>query len=120
MSKNINKGEYTFKAGGKNINLLFSMTFWKYMDDAGYKMEDLESALSAKDGAIAMILTLSTIVESAGKAYSSKYKSEWNYTAEDVFDWFGEIGEQEIKGMLEAMTSTTIFGRSISSPEPGK
>ena len=123
---NKRQGEYTLKLGDKEVNLQFSMTFWLFLDDLGYKIETLEKDLSPENGVIGMIKTLSALVYAAGKAYAKKNGTQFNYSLDDVPEWFGDyITEEVMKDLMEAMASSTLFGKKLAdsgklTPQPSE
>ena len=75
-TSNDKRGVYTLKVGKKDINLLFSMNFWRLLDQQGIKMEDLGEELDGSKGVIHMLGTLSEIVIAGGASYATKHKTQ--------------------------------------------
>ena len=112
---NSKRGTYTFKVGDKSINLLFSMNFWRLLGKQGIKIESLGAELDGSQGVIYMLETLSKIFIAGGQSYAVKYKTEFDYTEEEIFDWFEEdVNEKVIQEMIEAMMDTKVFGNSLN------
>ena len=115
------RGTYTLKVGDKEINLLFNMRFWGYLDEAGYKLEDLGQHLTEEAGLAKMLKVLVAIINSAGKSYSLTHKEVWEHTEDEVYDWFEEdINQDILTDMMRAMTSSKIMGTSLDQPNLGK
>ena len=107
-------GEYALDINGTKVNLLFSMSFWMKLDELGLKMEDLATQLAPEKGVLNIVRTLSKIVWAAGSSYARKNKQDFDYEIEDVQDWFSELDEKVMEEIMEAMTSTKIFGHSMN------
>ena len=115
--KDINekRGILTLKIDGKDINLLFSMNFWRLLDKQGIQMESLATELDGTKGVIYMLESLSKIVSAAGKSYATKYKTSFDYDIDTVFDWFSEdINQKTIDTMIKVMMDTRVFGSSLN------
>ena len=112
---NTRKGEFTLNIEEKEVKLLFSMRFWRILDENGYKLEDLETALDGSKGIIGMINTLATIVYSGGIAYSLRNKTEFDYEIDEIFDWFEDsIDEDVMERLFKVLLDSQIFGKTIS------
>ena len=112
---NDNRGTFTFKVGDKNISLLFSMNFWRLLGKQGIKIESLGEELDGSKGVIHMLEVMSKIFIAGGQSYAVKYKTEFDYTEEEVFDWFeNDINEKVIQDMIEAMMNTRVFGNKLN------
>ena len=118
------RGYYPIKINGEEINLLFSMNFWRLLDKKGYQLETIAEHLDGSKGVIKMLDTLSNIVQAGGEAYQAKYKVEFPYTIDEITEWFSEDIDQDVlQGIFEAiMDSTKIFGKKLSDGQrkPGK
>lgn len=117
MNKNITnsrRGEFTLTIDGKDVNLLFNISFWKVLGDEGYKLEDLDKALGNEKGFLEMLQTISAIIYAGGLTYAKKNKTEFNYTKDDIFEWFEEcIDEKVLENMFKVLMSTQLFGKTI-------
>ena len=112
---NTNRGLYTFKVENKEINLLFSMNFWRLLGKQGIKIESLGEELDGSKGVIYMLETLSKILKAGGESYAAKYKTSFDYTDDEVFDWFEESVNQEvIEEIIKTMMETKVFGNSLN------
>ena len=115
------RGTHTLTVGEKKINLLFNMRFWGLLDEAGYKLEELEGHLDETKGFMHLLKVFTAILDSAGKSYASMHKEEWNYSIDEIYDWFEEdIDQEKLEGVLGAMTSSKIMGHSLSEKGLGK
>ena len=115
MEDNNKRGVYTLKIGDKSINLLFSMNYWRILSQEGISMESLGQTLNGSKGMIDMMESLSKMVIAGGKSYASKYKTQFKYAEDEVFDWFEEdITEKEISDMIKVMMDTKVFGKSLN------
>ena len=122
---NERKGIFTFKVGDKDISLLFSMNFWRLLGKQGVKIESLAEELDGSKGVVYMLETMAKILTAGGQCYAVKYKTEFEYAEDEIFDWFEEdINETVIKEMIETMMETKVFGNSLNQGvkrgEPGK
>ena len=110
------RGTYTLKIGEKDVNLLFNMRFWGLLDQAGYKLEDLEEHLDKTKGFIHLVGVFSVILDCAGRSYSKHHSAEWNYEVDDIFEWFeDDINETILEEILTAMSKSKIMGNSLSN-----
>ena len=114
-ASNDRRGVYTLKIGDKDINLLFSMNYWRILSQEGISMESLGETLNGSKGMINMMESLSKMVIAGGKSYSVKYKTKFEYTFDEVFDWFEEdVTEVTISEMIKVMMDTKVFGKSLN------
>ena len=114
-ASNDKRGVYTLKIGDKDINLLFSMNYWRILSQDGISMESLGETLDGSKGMINMMESLSKMVIAGGKSYSVKYKTKFEHSLEEVFDWFEEdITEQTVSEMIKVMMDTKVFGKSLN------
>ena len=114
-ASNDKRGVYTLKIDNKDINLLFSMNFWRILSQEGLEMEDLGTALSGVNGLIKQLESLSKMVIAAGKSYAVKHKTQFNYNIDEVFEWFEEaITSKQVTEMTEVMMATKLFGNAIN------
>ena len=114
------RGTYTLTIGGKEVNLLFNMRFWGLLDEAGYKLEDLDKHLDHTKGFMKVLKTVAVLVDCAGQSYAKTHKTEWEYTLDDVYDWFEEdINEKIMEEIMNAMVQSKIMGNSLNT-ELGK
>ena len=74
-TSNDKRGVYTLKIDNKDINLLFSMNFWRILSQEEIYMETLGEVLDGSKGMVAMLESLSKMVIAAGKSYAVKYKT---------------------------------------------
>ena len=118
------QGEFTLKTKNGDVNLLFSMLYWRLLSQNGIKLEELEGRLSSEHGIMGMLDTLSIIIKSAGEAYARKHKTSFEMDEDDIFEMFeDDIDENILADLLKAMTSTRIFGKEMNqglSRTPGK
>ena len=114
-TSNDKRGIYTLNVDNKDINLLFSMNFWRLLDRQGIKMEELGVELDGSKGVIHMLETLSKVVLAGGQSYAAKHKTEFDYDEDEVFEWFEEeVTDKHIEGMVKVMMETKIFGNSMN------
>ena len=114
-ASNDKRGVYTLKVDNKDINLLFSMNFWRILSQEGLEMEDLGTALSGGNGLIKQLESLSKMVIAAGKSYAVKHKTQFKYNIDEVFEWFeDDITSIQVSEMTEIMMSTKLFGNAIN------
>ena len=114
-ASNNKRGVYTLKIGNKDINLLFSMNFWRILSQEGLEIEELGGSLSGADGLIKQLESLSKMVIAAGKSYAVKHKTQFNHDIDEVFEWFEEdVTSKQVTEMTEIMMSTKLFGNAIN------
>ena len=114
-ASNDKRGVYTLKIDNKDINLLFSMNYWRILSQEGISMESLGKTLDGSKGMINMMESLSKMVVAGGKSYAVKHKTKFDYTFDEVFDWFEEdITEKEVTEMIKIMMDTKIFGKVLN------
>ena len=114
-ASNNKRGVYTLKVDNKDINLLFSMNFWRILSQEGLEIEELGGSLSGSDGLIKQLESLSKMVIAAGKSYAVKNKTQFKYNIDEVFEWFEEaITSKQVTEMTEIMMSTKLFGNTIN------
>ena len=114
-ASNDKRGVYTLKIGDKDINLLFSMNYWRILSQEGISMESLGETLNGSKGMINMMESLSKMVIAGGKSYDIKYKTKFDYSFDEVFEWFEEdITEQTVSEMIKVMMDTKIFGKTLN------
>ena len=114
-ASNNKRGVYTLKIDNKDINLLFSMNFWRILSQEGIQMETLGETLDGSKGMINMLESLSKMVIAAGKSYSAKYKTQFNYEIDEVFEWFEEaITDKTVSDMIKVMMDTKVFGKTMN------
>ena len=115
------RGTHTLTVGGKKINLLFNMRFWGLLDEAGYKLEDMDVHLDQTKGFMHLLKSFAAIIDASGKAYASKDKTEWNYSIDDIYEWFeDDMDKSTLMEVLEAMRDSKIMGVSLSDKNLGK
>ncbi len=114
VDKNPRRGYHTVTVDGiGEIDLLFSMRFWAFLEEEGYRLEDFEQHLSG--GMVSQLKVISAIIASGGKTYARKHNTDFDYTSDDAYDWLEEdITQKDIDGLFAAMMSTKIFGNEIN------
>ena len=114
-ASNNKRGVYTLKVDKKDINLLFSMNFWRILSQEGIEPEQLGDALSGKDGVIGQLEALSKVILAGGKSYAVKHKTQFKYDIDEVFDWLEEdINNDTMNEMFLVMMDTKMFGQTIN------
>ena len=114
-ASNDKRGVYTLKIDNKDINLLFSMNFWRLLSQEGIEMKDLGQSLSGGDGFIKQLESLSKVIIAAGKSYAIKNKTEFNHDIDEVFEWFEEeVTNIQVTEMTNIMMATKLFGNVIN------
>ena len=115
MTDNNKRGVYTLKIGDKDINLLFSMNYWRILGQDGISIESLGEVLDGSKGMINMLESLSKMMIAGGKSYAVKHKTKFDYSFEEVFEWFEEdITDKDISEMIQIMMDTKVFGRTLN------
>ena len=114
-ASNNKRGVYTLKIDNKDINLLFSMNFWRILSQEGIEPDKLGGELDgSKGGVIQQLEALSKMVLAAGKSYAIKHKTEFDYELDHVFDWLEDIDNKTMNEMFKVMTDTKMFGETVN------
>ena len=112
---NERKGELTLLIKNKKIKLLFGMLFWKFLQDLGVKLQDLEHKLSDDQNPLGVFDTIAKIIYSAGWVAAKKEGKEFKYTEDEIFEWFeDDITQQDIQMIVEGMMNSRILGKSLN------
>ena len=123
-ANNDRRGVYTLKIADKDINLLFSMNFWRILSQEKIYMETLGETLDGSRGMVSMLDSLSKMVIAGGKSYAAKHKTKFEYTIDEVFEWFSEdIDDTVMAEMIKVMMDTKVFGKTMNQGQnrtPGK